>query len=341
MANFSQDGGNRFFGLEKDPALRRAKRLAAVADSVGSLDVQAIAAAYQKESGMSSIEAAGAAAAAMNAALKSGLVGGSSSEAREAAERQVRDVARRRAKEARGEAWRAAQADEEGEIGEIRRDVVRHELEARNSRAAESKSARLADDTAAKKAMREERLAAAAGRRALSEARARFGAHKTRAWRPPDESDAESDSFLGGQPLVIDDPALRRAKALCSGAARVIEQLEAQDQMLKSAAFGKGRPLPPVAKPNKATEAQLSRFEPQHEDRSSRFQSAHASAVDAEEAQLLARAKELLADYKPAGGRKQSVAASSAAGSPKQESRQRKEASVTMAIQRGRARAAV
>mmetsp|Transcript_65274 Transcript_65274/g.155975 ORF Transcript_65274/g.155975 Transcript_65274/m.155975 type:complete len:369 (+) Transcript_65274:69-1175(+) len=335
----------------KDPALRRAQRLAAVADSVGSIDVEALAATYQKEAGMSGIEATAAAAAAMNAALKSALGGGSSTEA---AQRQVRDVARRRAREARSEAWKAAQAEEEGELGEVRRDEVRHAMEARNSRAVEHKTERLADEMAARRAVREERLLAAAGRRELAEARARFGIRKQpRLTAPAFEADATSAFGSDSQAAACSDPALRRAKALCDGAARVIQQLEAQNQMLKGGFGSKSLATLPtpgsvsasgnsIATLSKAGDASRARADQDDKDYASRFQSAHAAAVDADEAQLLARAKELLADYKPSGNRpaqsrKQSVVASHS-GSPKQESKRRQEASVVMSVQRGRPR---
>eukprot|EP00913_Durusdinium_trenchii_P004913 g4560.t1 len=57
-------------GLMDEKALKRANRLAGVGQSVASMDLKAVAETYKSQAGSSGIEAAAAAAAALNAALK-------------------------------------------------------------------------------------------------------------------------------------------------------------------------------------------------------------------------------------------------------------------------------
>eukprot|EP00931_Biecheleriopsis_adriatica_P119611 TRINITY_DN94835_c0_g1_i1.p1 TRINITY_DN94835_c0_g1~~TRINITY_DN94835_c0_g1_i1.p1 ORF type:complete len:342 (+),score=86.93 TRINITY_DN94835_c0_g1_i1:137-1162(+) len=253
-------------------ALKRANRLAGVADAVGSMDLKAVADTYQREAGSSGIEAAAVAAAALGAALKASLAGGAvdGSECARVAQQEVRKAASKKAREAKGEAVRAARAAEDGHEGQARAEALRVSQEARSNKAVAEKGERLADDAATKRAMREERMAAAASRRCLSEARARFGHHS----RPRLEGSDSGDSLHVSAPNVLaDDPVVRRAKALCTGAAQVVAQLDAQNQLLR------GKPQAPARPP-----------EPK---------AVKAAPGAAEDEALIARAKELLADYKP------------------------------------------
>lgn len=280
-----------------DPTLKRANRLALAAQAVGDLDVKAIAAAYQNETGGSGLEAATAAAAAMNAALRSSLLG---EEGAAAAEREVRELAKKKARESRIEAFRAQQAAEEGFEGDLKRDEIRDSLEARASRAADCKASRLQDDAATRRAEREERLTAAASRRNLSEARAWLTAGQRRP-RGGGGSPGEEGLSPAGAAPAVDDPVLRRARALCSGAAQVVAELDQQNELLRRKATmprsGSCSAMMAGA-PTQAAPAPA-RPGPHVGNHAGRFGAIHAAATSAEEQALLAKAQELLADYKP------------------------------------------
>ncbi|CAJ1357790.1 unnamed protein product [Effrenium voratum] len=255
-----------------EKAMKRANRLAGVAQSVGSMDLKAVADAYQKEAGGSGIEAAAAAAAALNAALKASMHGNSDvEEIKKQATQEVQRAAAKKARQAQGEAVLAARIAEVGYEGQARSEALRLAHDQRFSRALNDKSERLADDAATKRAVREERAAAAASRRCLSEARARFG----RRWPSVPGEIAEPSPLPS---LLADDPVVRRARALCSGVAQAVAQLDQQNQMLMSkpslqlSNLPRSEREPPKAKPIPGT-------------------------FDNEA--LIAKAKELLIDYKP------------------------------------------
>lgn len=253
--------------------LKRATRLAGVANAVGSMDLKVIADTYKRE-GCSGIEAAGLAAAALGAALKASLAGKAAIDpaaCAEAAKVEVRKAATRKAREAKVDAVRDARLAEDGAPGQARAEAMRQAQASRATKAVEEKGDRLADDAATKRAMREERQFAAASRRTLSEARARFGKNLG---RPIASDDGDSPHSAPG--VLVDDPALRRAKALCTGAAQVVASLEEQNKLLlrnrsPSMPQAARTQLPPRPAPGPA-----------------------------DDEALIARAKELLADYKPA-----------------------------------------
>lgn len=309
---------------KEDPLLKRAGRLAAVAQAVGDLDLNAIAATYKREVGCSGIEAAAAASAALNAALRGTLLGEGGAAA---AEREVQAMAKKKARELQAGQFRAVQAKEEGPAGEVRRDQVREAIEARATKALDVKSELLTKDVAQRRADREERLAAAASRRALSEARAWLEAGRSRRRLPgasDDDSSGASAASLRGIPSpVADDPVLRRARALCSGVKRVTDDLDRQNEMLRqrvAALSAASRPPQPPAVQAASGPG------PNVTMHGARFGAAHVVASAAEEAALIARAKELLADYKPADGRSRlGSARTTPSGSPKNANRGRAE----------------
>lgn len=261
--------------------LKRAQRLAAAAQAVEGLDLKAIAETYQREAGSSGLEAATVATTALNAALKASLGGGGG--VGEAAEREVRAAAKRKAREARCEEWRKARADEEGASGDKARAEARAAFDARAEKAISSRDERLGEDAATKRALREERATMAASRRALSEARARFAASSSR------KLPQATDSYCSPQ-VAIDDPVLRRAKELCSGASRIVAQLDEQNRSLMQ------RTQAPVAKPPP----------PVRQPVSPAGQKVGSKALStAEEDALVARARELLVDYNPDQGKSQ------------------------------------
>ncbi|CAK9103033.1 unnamed protein product [Durusdinium trenchii] len=217
-------------GLMDEKALKRANRLAGVGQSVASMDLKAVAETYKSQAGSSGIEAAAAAAAALNAALKASLHGGvvDQEECLKVAQQEVQKAATKRARQAQGEAVLAARVAEVGYEGQARSEAMKLAHDAHFTKVMANRNDRLAEDTATKRAIREERAAAAASRRCLSEARARFG-HR---WPSvPVEDSAEPSAYPS---LLADDPVVRRARALCSGVAQAVSQLEEQNQMLKN-----------------------------------------------------------------------------------------------------------
>jgi len=206
-------------------------------------------------------------------------------------------AAKRRAREARQEDWRAARAAEEGAAGDAARAEARAALDARASRAVEAKGGRLVDDAATRRAMREERASAAAARRNISEARAHLGSLAVKhggGRRPPVGSEFSTSPV----PYQVDDPVLNRAKNLCSGASRIIAQLEEQDQMLRKQSGMSAQASARPAAPSKVPVSPA--LPPKLPGRP--FGAAQEEA-------LVARARELLSDYQPqrAGARAGSV----------------------------------
>jgi len=299
-----------------DPLLKRASKLAHVAKAVGDMDLQAIAATYQKEAGSTGLEAAVAASAAMNAVLKTSLMGETGVQA---AEREVQNLARKKARDLRTEEYRQAQAEEEGVLGEIRREQAREALEARASKAAEVKATLMTKDIAERKAEREARLSAAASRRAFSEAKAwlhKGQRHRSTAAQLDNSEDNEDDYVPPEYRIKIEDPVLQRAKNLAAGAQKVAMELDKQNEMLRnkalalsSASTTRCPSVSTLATPAHSQAPYPTTASTQH---GSRFNSAHAAAAAAEEAALVAKAKELLADYKPAeAGRRPPLSPSS------------------------------
>mmetsp|Transcript_36153 Transcript_36153/g.83320 ORF Transcript_36153/g.83320 Transcript_36153/m.83320 type:complete len:347 (+) Transcript_36153:53-1093(+) len=259
-------------GLMDEKAVKRANRLAGVGQTVGNMDLKAVAETYKSQNGGSGIEAAAAAAAALGAALKASMTGGpvDTDECLKVAQREMQKVAVKKAREAKGEAVLQERLAAVGYEGQAKSEALRMAHQQRAMRAVTEKNERLADDVATRRAMREERAAAAASRRCLSEARAKF----VRRWPQPEEADDAGPSLPS---LLADDPVVRRARALCSGAAQAVAQLEEQNQMIKS-------------KPA----LQQFRSEPKEPKVISRGPTPIPSNEE-----LIAKAKELLADYKP------------------------------------------
>eukprot|EP00439_Symbiodinium_sp_Y106_P075203 s885_g14.t2 len=217
-------------GLMDEKAVKRANRLAGVGQAVGNMDLKAVAETYKNQNGGSGIEAAAAAAAALGAALKASMTGGSvdADECLKVAQKEMQKVATRKQREAKGEAVLASRLAAVGYEGQAKSEALRLAHQQRASRLVTEKNERLAEDVATRRAMREERAAAAASRRCLSEARARF----VRRWPQSEEALDSTPSSLPS--LLADDPVVRRAKALCSGAAQAVAQLEEQNQLLRA-----------------------------------------------------------------------------------------------------------
>jgi len=278
-----------------DPALRRAQRLAAAVKAVDAVDLlEAIAAQCAGEAG-SDLTVAATAAKALSAALHASLGGcGASSpaDAVEAVQRELKQAAKRRERDARSAAWRTARIAEEGEAGEIARSLAHSKVDARLQRAALNKD-NLPCDVETRRAEREARTSAAAGRRAIAEARAFVEAGKRSRGNKKLQSGSEisNTSISSMSPEATDDPALRRARSLCSGAAGVIADLEDQSrQLLQYVEPASGGASARV----KAREGRPARSRPPNlPNLSSRL------PVEDEDT-LVARANALLADYVPA-----------------------------------------
>lgn len=260
--------------------VKRATRLASAANAVAAIDLKSIADTYQQEVGGSAIEATAVAAAALGAALKASLTGSvlDAGACAEAAQKEVRQAAKRQTREAKAEAVLASRNAEDSSEAFALREATRLAQEARTTKALANKEERLAGDAATRKAMRDERMFAAAGRRALSEARAKFASHHTKG--SPDHGDGHTSPFSDGRDVrfLSDDPVVRRARELCHGAAQVVAQLEEQNKpSLGKASIRAERPLT-ITKASHRSPAPMS----------------------VEDEALIAKAKELLADYKPA-----------------------------------------
>jgi len=205
---------------------------------------------------------------------------------------------------ARTAAWQAERAAEDNFEAQGRKEDAVRVLHERADKAVENKVERLEDVAAARRAEREERLAAAASRRCLSEARARFGGGSKRQNHAAASSSALQPGYNDAEPSVLDDdPLIRKARALCSGAASIVAQLDEQNDMLRRKAQDLGKASAP-ARAKAAPAASAASVPPAAPPaapgvHASRFAAAHAAITNAEEQQLLAKAKELLADYKP------------------------------------------
>lgn len=216
---------------KSDPLLRKANRLTAVAKAMGELDLKAIAASYQRKVGSNGFEASAAATAALDAALRSSLGEGSM----EAAEREVKRIARPHARDHLTATWREAQAKEQGAEGHARREEARSVIEAKAARALEAKAKRLQEEAALRRTDREARLGLAAGNKAIADARARCSSLTTQKRTTPLGEDlASTSSFAAAPAEVLNDPTLKRARSLCRDVARVIADLEQQNQHLRS-----------------------------------------------------------------------------------------------------------
>lgn len=258
-------------------ALKRAGRLAAAAQALDELNIEKVAADFQRDTGGSGIEAVAVAAATLNATLHAALHGQRGPGAVEEAERQARGAARKNAREVQAESWRQQQKDEQGPMGENRREDQRLAIDIRASRAVESKAERIAETAAERKALREERQMLANSRRTLSEARAKYGAGARAASMEP-------HSFQNAPQPVTDDPTLHKARALCKGASTIVAQLEEQDKLLRH------RSAPTASwSPSRASV----RSAPTSPKKTAR------PPVDAESDRLMAKARELLVDYEP------------------------------------------
>lgn len=275
-----------------DSALRRAKRLAAAVQAVEAVDLEAIASECGAEVGGSDLTTAATAAKALSAALHASLGGCGASgpaDAVEAVQRELKQAAKRRERDARSAAWRAACIAEEGEAGEIARAMAHSKVDARLQRAALNKDS-LPCDAETRRAEREARVSAAAGRRAIAEARAFVEAGKRSRSNKPLQSGSDllNTSATSMSPVATDDPALRRARSLCSGAAGVVADLEEQSrqllQRLEPASGG-------ASAPPKAREGRPARSRPP---------AINGRLPEEDEKALVARANALLADYVPA-----------------------------------------
>jgi len=266
--------------------------LAAAAQAVEAVDLEAVAVGCAGEAGSSDLTAAVTAAKALSAALHASLGGcgaTSPADAVEAVQRELKQAAKRRERDARSAAWRTARIAEEGEIGQIARAMAHSKVDARLQRAALNKDS-LPSDAETRRAERDARASAAAGRRAIAEARAfvEVGKRSRSIKALQSGSDIRNTSTGSMSPTAIDDPALRRARSLCSGVAGVIADLEEQShkllQRLEPASDGAAEPL-------KAREGRPARSRPP----------AMCGRLAAEEEEaLVARANALLADYVPA-----------------------------------------
>lgn len=136
--------------LVDEHLLKRANRLAAAANSLGAVDLKAIAASYKDEVGASGIEAAGLATATLNAALKASLAG--SKTATEAAQREARNLGKRQARDARSMELLNAKMQEGSKSAQAVREDMHAALNARSEQAIMNKERRLAKDVAAQRA---------------------------------------------------------------------------------------------------------------------------------------------------------------------------------------------
>jgi hypothetical protein len=234
--------------------VKHANRLASVAASLDSLDLEALARAHQGQ-GASGITAAAAAAAALNSAIACAVSGEGPEEVRRKLERRSRAVQRAEGIKSKRQAdLRDAQR---------RRDALTENFEARAAKASERKMHDRASITQNTRARRESTQQAAANRRDLAAARKRLGYKDGVVPQAPSLYNPYA-SFLPPGATFDDDPLLKRARALRDTAAQITADLG-------------GAPAAPVV---------VEAPPPQYE-------------VPTEEAELVARAKALLADYDP------------------------------------------
>jgi len=234
--------------------VKHANRLASVAASLDSLDLEALARAHQGQ-GASGITAAAAAAAALNSAIACAVSGEGPEEVRRKLERRAKAEQRSsNIKSKRRADLRDAQR---------RRDVLTENFEMRAAKASERKMHDRASITQNTRARRESTQQAAANRRDLAAARKRLGYKDGVVPQAPSLYNPYA-SFLPPGATFDDDPLLKRARALRDTAAQITADLG-------------GAPAAPVV-----VEAPPPSYE-----------------VPTEEAELVARAKALLADYDP------------------------------------------
>ena len=242
-------------GTSADTELvKHANRLASVAASLDSLDLEALARAHQGQ-GASGITAAAAAAAALNSAIACAVSGEGPEEVRRKLERRSRAVQRSENIKSKRQA--------DARDAQRRRDALTENFEARAAKASERKMNDRASITQNARARRERSQGAAANRRDLAAARKRLG-YKDGVIPQAPQLHNPYASYLPPGATFDDDPLLKRARALRDTAAQITADLG-------------GAPVPPVV---------VEAPPPQYK-------------VPTEEAELVARAKALLADYDP------------------------------------------
>ena len=242
-------------GTSADTELvKHANRLASVAASLDSLDLEALARAHQGQ-GASGITAAAAAAAALNSAIACAVSGEGPEEVRRKLERRSRAVQRSENIKSKRQA--------DARDAQRRRDALTENFEARAAKASERKMNDRASITQNARARRERSQGAAANRRDLAAARKRLG-YKDGVIPQAPQLHNPYASYLPPGATFDDDPLLKRARALRDTAAQITADLG-------------GAPVPPVV---------VEAPPPQYN-------------IPTEEAELVARAKALLADYDP------------------------------------------
>ena len=234
--------------------VKHANRLASVAASLDSLDLEALARAHQGQ-GASGITAAAAAAAALNSAIACAVSGEGPEEVRRKLERRAK--AEQRSSNIKSK----RQAD--ARDAQRRRDVLTENFEARAAKASERKMNDRNSITQNTRARRESTQQAAANRRDLAAARKRLGYKDGVVPQAPRLHNPYA-SYLPPGATFDDDPLLKRARALRDTAAQITADLG-------------GAPAAPVV---------VEAPPPQYN-------------IPTEEAELVARAKALLADYDP------------------------------------------
>ena len=235
--------------------VKHANRLASVAASLDSLDLEALARAHQGQ-GASGITAAAAAAAALNSAIACAVSGEGPEQVRRKLERRSRAVQRSENIKSKRQA--------DARDAQRRRDVLTENFEARAAKASERKRSDRDRTTQNAKARRESTQQAAANRRDLAAARKRLG-YKDGVVPPAPQLHNPYASFLPPGATFDDDPLLKRARALRDTAAQITADLGGAPAV---------EPIVVEAPP------------PQYN-------------IPNEEAELVARAKALLADYDP------------------------------------------
>ena len=242
-------------GTSADTELvKHANRLASVAASLDSLDLEALARAHQGQ-GASGITAAAAAAAALNSAIACAVSGEGPEEVRRKLERRSRAVQRSENIKSKRQA--------DARDAQRRRDALTENFELRAAKASERKMNDRASITQNARARRERSQGAAANRRDLAAARKRLG-YKDGVIPQAPQLHNPYASYLPPGATFDDDPLLKRARALRDTAAQITADLG-------------GAPVPPVV---------VEAPPPQYN-------------IPTEEAELVARAKALLADYDP------------------------------------------
>ena len=235
--------------------VKRANRLASVAASLDSLDLEAIARAHRGD-GASSLTAAAAAAAALNSAIACAVGGEGPDQVRRKLEKRAKAVQRTEGMKTR----RAADVIE----ARRRNETLAQSFAAKALRAADRKRNDRDNTARHARAARESSHQAAASRRDMAAAKTRLGYKDGAVPRAPELHNPYA-AFLPPGATSDDDPLLKRARALRDTAARIAADLSPDLPVAVVVA--------PPARP--------------------------VYAVPPEEAELVARAKALLADYEP------------------------------------------